>query len=77
MRGATRLAFTLPAAARVTLAIHDVQGRRVATLLDGVALAAGAHALEWRAVALPPGVYAVRLATPGGTTTRRAVIVGP
>jgi hypothetical protein len=31
----TRIEYALPAAARVNLAVHDVQGRRVATLAEG------------------------------------------
>ena len=45
--GSTLIRYTLPAdAARATLAVYDLSGRRVRTLLDG-ALPAGAHETRW------------------------------
>ncbi|MBN2171271.1 MAG: hypothetical protein JW819_08130 [Candidatus Krumholzibacteriota bacterium] len=45
---ATEIRFALPTAMAVTLTIHDVSGRRLATLLAGEPLAAGEHAVAWR-----------------------------
>jgi uncharacterized delta-60 repeat protein len=63
--GRSTLAFELPRAQSVSLAIHDVSGRRVRVLQEG-ALAAGRHQRFWdgtdeqgRSVAA--GVYFVRL----------------
>jgi len=71
MRDGTTLAFSLPAAGRVTLAIHDVTGRRVRVLADGD-LAAGRHEAAWdgrddAGTAVATGVYFARL-TAGGVT---------
>jgi hypothetical protein len=75
--GTARLAWTLPAAGRVSLELLDVGGRRVAKLLDAEA-AAGPQSLAWdgrdaTGRAAPPGVYLARLATPGGVATTRVV----
>jgi len=63
---ATTILLELPAAASLRLTIHDVQGRRLATLVDG-RLAAGRHALDWAGTdgdgrPLAAGVYLYRLA---------------
>jgi hypothetical protein len=63
--GATRLAFRLARATPVTLRIHDVAGRTVRTLVDGM-LPGGAHELAWDGLdqaghTLPRGVYFARL----------------
>jgi hypothetical protein len=63
----------------VTLAIHDVMGRRVRTLWEGTR-DRGAHVVSWdgtddagRPVA--SGVYFARLATPSGDVVTRVVLV--
>jgi hypothetical protein len=58
---AARIRFSLPAAGEVDLSIHDLSGRRLATLRRGL-LEAGQHELTWRATGLSSGVYWVRLA---------------
>ncbi len=72
-RGTTRIVFVLPADAETRLRVVDVQGRVVANLADG-RLAAGPHALEWRAD-VRPGLYFVRLDADGRRVTRSVVIV--
>lgn len=68
--GPQRFAFTLPAASHVRLVIHDVAGRRVATLLDE-SRAAGTHAATWdgrdaSGASAAPGTYFARLRTDAG-----------
>jgi len=76
-RSVTRLAFRLPRASGIRLAIHDLRGRQVALLADGTAFAAGAHTLPWDGHvsgggALAAGVYFARLITPAdGSRTIR------
>ena len=70
----TVLAFDLDRAADVTLAVYDVRGRRVQTLIDGESVLAGRHSRVWdgtdtngRPVAA--GVYLYRVtADVDGTT---------
>lgn len=75
-RDSARIAFRIPRSGPVTLSIHDVTGRRVATLLAGPRVGAGSHAATWdgrdasgRTVA--PGVYFARLETADGTLSRK------
>jgi hypothetical protein len=64
-RAGTSIAFELSEPARVEVGVYDVQGKRLATLLDRQE-AAGTHEVRWSGAdaggaALPPGVYFVRL----------------
>jgi hypothetical protein len=76
--GAARFSFGLPAGARVELAVYDLSGRRVATLVD-TELPAGYHTARWGAIgagaARPAGVYFVRFAAEGRVLTRRVVVL--
>lgn len=79
LRRSTTLAFDLPQAARIALTVHDLSGRRVATLADGV-WAAGRHGLVWRASdaagrAVPAGLYFVRLEGAGVTRHARIAVL--
>ncbi len=63
--GAMRFAMTLPRAGHVSLAIYDLTGRRVATLVKGER-AAGSHRVVWDGIAsdgraAAAGVYLARL----------------
>lgn len=78
VRRATRLAFTLPAPATVSLVLYDVAGRRVRALLEGE-LTAGAHAPLWDRTdddgrPVPAGVYFYRLVVDGESRSRRLVV---
>lgn len=72
----TLLAFDLPVACRAKLAIFDVSGRRVATVVDQE-FQAGSHVATWTAAEerdrAGAGVYFARLVTPLGTTTRTLI----
>jgi hypothetical protein len=66
--GAT-VRYDLPEAGEVTLTVHDMLGRRVATLADGHR-SAGTHHAAFHARGLPPGTYLLRLTTAEGSMTR-------
>jgi hypothetical protein len=75
----TTLHLELPVAGRTILAIHDLRGRRVRTLVDEQR-AAGIHEVTWdgrddRGRALPSGVYLSRLETSGRVVTNRMALV--
>jgi hypothetical protein len=75
LAGSTRLRFGLPKRARVELGIHDVAGRRVATLATGE-FDAGYHTMSWKsASAAPAGVYFARFRAEGRTFTRRLTVL--
>jgi len=77
-RGETSIAYTLPEAAELELAVYDLSGRRVATLVDeargpgayeeryGLTDDAGRH--------LPAGVYVYRLRAGAEVASRKMVI---
>jgi len=74
----TEVAFDLARRDRVSLTVHDLRGRRVATLLDGD-LEPGRHVARWDGRdadgrMAPSGIYFLRLTTPEGAWTRKAVV---
>jgi hypothetical protein len=77
-RGAVRLTFTLPAAAEIELAVFDLSGRRVTTLIKE-RLSAGRHLAEWdgadaRGRAAASGRYFCRLRA-GGIERATAIVL--
>ena len=64
---------------RIELALFDIGGRRVRTLVNG-ALAAGRHTIAWdgrgqSGEKLAPGVYIARLEGAGQRWTRRVTLI--
>ncbi len=79
-RTSTTLKFAMPARGRVCLSVHDVAGRRIATLANGE-FPAGDHAVTWdlrdaHGRRVPPGLVFVRLVTPSGASVRRVFAQG-
>jgi hypothetical protein len=68
----TRLTLTVDATQRLTVAVFDALGRRVALLHDG-AVSAGAYPMTFDAGALPAGLYVVRVTDGLGGTATRAI----
>src|SRR5206468_1133283 len=74
VRSRGRIRFTLAAQQIVTLAIYDLAGRRVASLLDRALKPAGPHEVEVGTKGWRSGVYCYRL-TAGTTIATRKIIV--
>lgn len=77
--GAVSLAYLLPATEHALLTVHDISGREVARLTDGVSTS-GRHTLNWDGHSadgsrLPAGVYFVRLTAGGERQVQQAVIL--
>jgi len=75
----TRVAFSLAESGRARLNVHDVRGRRVATIVDGL-LEAGPHDLAFdgrdrRGNVLPTGLYLLRLETPKVRRSHRMILL--
>jgi hypothetical protein len=75
----TILSYDLPEAARVTIDIHDVRGRRIRRLLDAEQ-APGNHTVRWDAhgdggAQAPSGVCYCRLQAGTGQACRRIVLL--
>ncbi len=60
----TRIQFSLPESRQVQLMVHDMQGRRVTTLVDGL-LQGGEHSVLFDAAGLASGVYSYTLSAEG------------
>ena len=77
--GATTFAFDLPKPSRVSLDLFDLNGRRLARLVDGDQ-PAGRHQVSWSprdadGRRLAAGLYFARFTTGGFTRTRRLAIL--
>lgn len=70
----TTIAFTLERTEAVTLSVHDLLGRQVAVLTQGL-LEAGRHECVFDAGQLPSGVYSYTLQTAGATETRKMLLL--
>jgi len=70
----TRLVFELAAPGRARLAVHDLGGREVARLVEGV-LPAGRHEARFGGGALASGLYLATLETEGGTSQIKLLLV--
>jgi hypothetical protein len=78
-RSSTSLAFDLPKSGRVSIAVYDVAGRLVRTIVSE-SRAAGWHSATWdgrsrAGTEAPAGVYFARLDREGEVLTRRIVLV--
>ena len=71
--GMVHLNFTLPEDGRVELAVYDLAGRRVATVMNADSTA-GRHQVVWDCSSATSGVYLVRLSAPSGVMTNRVVV---
>lgn len=78
-RDVARITYTLPNAQHLTLNIHDIRGRRVATLWDGIRPAGEGYALwdgrDARGRQLPNGIYLCRMVSGGRMSTIRLVLL--
>jgi hypothetical protein len=70
----TSVSFILPTEGPVRLAVYDLLGQQVASLVNG-SLAAGRHQVSFDASHLATGIYVYRLETPAGTIARRMTLV--
>jgi hypothetical protein len=75
----TQIAFSLPTAGHAELAVFDLLGRRVATLVDG-SLTSGVHQVEWSGSngdgeSAAAGVYFYRLTAGAQTETRKMLLL--
>ena len=70
----TTIRYQLPEAEYVTVAIYDLQGRLVETLVDGEK-AAGRYSVTWHAENQPSGVYFYRIRAGKFTATKKLLLL--
>ncbi len=70
----TSIAFSLPTKQKVTLAIYNMLGQKVATLLDEI-LPAGNHSVRWQAAGMPSGFYFYHIKAGDYVATKKMVLL--
>ena len=70
----TTIAYSLPAAGRVRLAVYDISGRTVGLLVDDD-LSAGRYVCQFNGSDLAAGLYFIRLEAGGDVLTRKVVFI--
>ena len=73
-RNAATLEYSLPAAGNVIVAVYDVTGRRVSTLVNEYQ-AAGDHRTTWNHASVAQGMYFVRLRAGSASITKSVLIL--
>lgn len=69
-----RLGFTVPEQTNVRVSIHDILGRPVSVLADGLHQP-GTHRLIWSAEEVPTGTYIVRAQSGDNVHSRRIILL--
>jgi hypothetical protein len=70
----TTISFGLPKASHVRLTVYNLQGRRVAVLVDGMQTA-GVHRAVFDGGSLASGIYLIRMEAEGFNQTQKMVLV--
>ncbi len=70
----TTISYQLPEAAHVTVAIYDLQGRLVETLVNGEK-AAGSYSVQWDAGSQPSGVYFYKIQAGRFAATKKLLLL--
>ncbi len=73
--GTATVNFTMGQEGRVSIAVYDVAGRRVASLLDASSYAAGPSSVQFDAHNIPSGVYFVKMQTASTTLSKKITVV--
>ena len=70
----TNINFSLASSGNVNVSIHDMTGREVAELANGV-MAAGDHQITWEAGnEVPNGIYFCTISTAGHKLTQKVML---
>jgi hypothetical protein len=70
----TAISYNLPKEAKVLLRVFDMNGREMATLVNGQQ-SAGQHIANWNAQGLPSGTYFYQLTAEGFRDTKRMLLL--
>ncbi len=76
----TNITFKLPIATTVTVAVYDVLGKKLATLVDNQKFATGNHTIKWNGKdntgnQMSSGVYFYKISSSQFTKTRKMVLM--
>ena len=70
----TNISFNLPTAGEVTLEVYNIQGQKVATLVNGFK-SSGSHSVAFDASNLASGVYAYRLISKNSVQVKKMLLI--
>jgi len=70
----TNINFELPEEAEVSLRVTDMQGRIIASLLEGDTFDKGSHQVRFDGSALSPGIYLCVMTLPEGVKTHKMLV---
>ncbi len=70
----TNISFVLPEAGHVKLDIFNLQGRKAASLINGV-VEAGYHNIDWDASSYASGIYFYRRQAGNEAVSKRVVLL--
>ena len=69
------ISFSIPSEQNITVAIYNMLGEKIITLVNNVYKQAGFHDLKWNASEYPSGMYFVRIQTPSIIDTKKALLI--
>jgi len=70
----TTINFFVPKTGKVTLAVFDIRGKKITTLLEEN-MSAGDHSFKMYSSGLSPGIYFCKLQTPSGNKTNKLIVL--
>jgi len=73
--GRSRISYSLDRPGTVSIAVYDVRGRRVATLVDNADRPAGLSTVGLEATGLSSGIYFVRLSGAARSVSRKITVI--
>jgi hypothetical protein len=71
----TRITYSLPEQARVTLKIYDILGREVRVLMDHKEMSAGVYNTDFNAAGLASGIYVYRLMSGDFSMSKKMMVL--
>ena len=69
------ISFSIPSEENITVAVYNMLGEKVITLMDNVYAKAGFHDLKWNASEYPSGMYFIQVQTPSVIDARKALFI--
>ena len=70
----TTITYQLPKAVDISIAVYDLQGRVVKTLVNAYQLE-GRHSIDWNAAGQSSGLYLIRMQTPDSQLTDKVLLL--